>query len=155
MSAFGTVRGENGSPLRVHSRVVAVVRRDDDLLVTGGHDNSINEDYFRPIGGEVATGENAELSLRRVIRSLLGSEISDIDLLGEIESTQTSFTEAVREVTFVYECTLDREQLYSTTEIALKNTDRGATASWQPIALFAQDEALLYPDGMLELLEDE
>jgi hypothetical protein len=138
---------------QVHTRAVAILRRSghrDEILVTGGHNNRRNEDYFRPLAAEVAQGEHAGETLRRVIHTTTGSDVTDLTLLGTLEATHRGIAGAVTEVTFVYEGALVDTALHSLDELDLST---GAIATWQPLEAFRDDDAVLFPDGLLALLD--
>lgn len=138
---------------QVRTRAVAILRRNghrDEILVTGGHNASRNEDYFRPLAAEVAAGEHAGDTLRRVIRSKTGSDISGLKLLGSLEVTHHGIAGSVNEVTFIYAAILVDGALHTLDELLLST---GAIASWQPLEAFRDDDAELLPDGLLEVID--
>ena len=142
-----------GTDMQVRTRAVAILRRTghrDEILVTGGHNDRRNEDYFRPLAADVAQGEHAGETLRRVIHTTTGSDISDLRLLGSLEETHRGLSASVNEVTFVYEGTLVDTTLHALDELELST---GALATWQLLELFRKDDAILFPDGLLALLD--
>ena len=142
-----------GTEMQVRTRAVAILRRSghrDEILVTGGHNVHRNEDYFRPLAAEVAQGEHAAETLSRIIHTKTGSDVTDLRLLGSLEETHRGLSASVNEVTFVYEGTLVDTALHTLDELELST---GALATWQSLELFRDDDAILLPDGLLDLLD--
>jgi hypothetical protein len=138
---------------QVRTRAVAILRRrgrGQEILVTGGHNERTNEDYFRPLGAEVAPGEHAGETLRRIIHSKTGSDVADLSLLGSLEVTHHGLAGLVNEVTFVYQGNLVDAALHNLDEVELST---GATGTWQRLEIFRDDDATLLPDGLLELID--
>jgi hypothetical protein len=138
---------------QVRTRAVAVLRRHGragEILVTGGHNDRTNEDYFRPLAAEVAQGEHAGETLRRVIHSTTGSDVANLSLLGSLEATHHGLAGWVNEVTFVYQGDLVDIALHNLDDVPLST---GATGTWQRLEAFRDDDATLLPDGLLELID--
>ncbi|MEU1844024.1 NUDIX hydrolase [Micromonospora sediminicola] len=139
------------SPPHIRAVAVAVVRRGDDLLVFEAHDATKRETFYRPLGGGVEFGESAAEAVRRELREELAVELSGVELLGVLENIFTAFGRAGHEIVFVFSADLADPSIYERDAVGIV-ADEGSPVSWQPLRRFAGGEAILYPDGLLDLL---
>ena len=86
-------------------RVIAIClfRRDDQILVFAGFDRVKGTAYYRPLGGGVDAGETSAQALVREMQEELGAEVTDLQLVGVLESIFTVDERAGHEIVFVYD----------------------------------------------------
>lgn len=143
-----------GSGIRIQA--LALVRRDDRILVETGRDEVKDETFFRLLGGTVEFGETGAETLRRELREELGAEADVGPLVATIENLFTYEGEAAHEICLVYECSLRDERLYARDEWeALEETPSGVVihpVSWRAIDFFGPSGDTLYPEELHALL---
>jgi 8-oxo-dGTP pyrophosphatase MutT (NUDIX family) len=138
---------------RIRVLAIAVVRRGGDLLVFEAHDSVKDEVFHRPLGGGIDFAEPAADAVRRELREELGCELLGARELGVLESIFTWEREPCHEVAFVFEGTLAGESLYERERWEATPDDVAPfPVLWLPLERVERGEAILYPEGLLELL---
>ena len=69
--------------------VVAVIKKEDKILVMPGYDKVKNEHFYRLPGGGIEFGETSEDALKREFREEIGAEIKIIKQIGISENIFT------------------------------------------------------------------
>ncbi|MEC3981758.1 NUDIX hydrolase [Amycolatopsis sp. H20-H5] len=139
------------TPPAIRPLALAIVRRDDDLLVFEGRDRTKAETYYRPLGGGIEFGETAVEALRRELREELAVELSDLELLGVLENIFEYENQPGHEIVFLYRAEIVDRTLYERDEVGVV-LDQGSPVSWRPLREFAEGRLTLYPAGLAELL---
>jgi ADP-ribose pyrophosphatase YjhB (NUDIX family) len=137
-------------------RVMAVcaIWRNDAILVQEGYEFSTGETYYRLPGGGVEFGEYAVRAAVREIREELEAEVLDAHLLGVFENIFQENDEHYHEIIFVCEGAVAEPLFYDQDEMIGHEGDEDIyRALWVPLADFAQGRAILYPAGLVELLQ--
>jgi ADP-ribose pyrophosphatase YjhB (NUDIX family) len=141
----------DGSPA-IRPVAVAVLRRGDDILVFQGRDETKRETFHRPLGGGIEFGEPAAEAVRRELREELGVELTSVELLGVLENIFTAFGRRNHEIVFVYAAEAADPAVY-TADYAAHVLDEGSAVSWQRLSTFRSGEAILYPAGLIDLID--
>jgi ADP-ribose pyrophosphatase YjhB (NUDIX family) len=136
---------------RIRGLAIAVVRRGSDILVFEAYDSVKGEVFHRPLGGEIDFGEPAAEAVRRELREEIGSELLDVRRLGVLESIFTLEGEPWHEIVFAFEARLADDSLYRR-ERWRGGDDVRFPVCWMPVERFERGEAIVYPEGLLELL---
>ena len=114
------------------------------------------ETFYRLLGGTVEPGEPEDEALGRELREELGAEVEVGSRLAEIDNVFTYEGEQWHDLCLVYECTLQEEDLYARDHWnAEESTPSGLVlhrVSWKHVEKFGPGGAILYPEGLLELL---
>ena len=131
-----------GAPSAEH--VAGVIRRGDEVLVVRGDDVDGVQSFAAP-GGRVEFGESAERDLARLVLEQTGARVSASVLLTTITRMISAFGTSSEQVTWIFACDVDATATTATT--------RSSVASWQPLQQFRDDDALLFPAGLLELID--
>ncbi|MEV6647398.1 NUDIX hydrolase [Amycolatopsis sp. NPDC051371] len=139
--------------LTIRPLALAVIWRDDALLVFEGRDDFKDETYYRPLGGGVEFGESSKDALKREFVEELDAEIKVGKRLGVLENVFTWRDRPGHEIAFVYEAAFVDDGLYHREE--MKILDDPATARWVAIEDFTNGSKILYPNGLTELLSSE
>lgn len=135
--------------MHIRPIALAVVRRDNDLLVFRGEDpDSAAPVYFRPLGGGIDFGETAEEALRREFVEELGASLGSVQLLGVLEDRFELAGVPGHEIVFVFAA-----ELADAVELPAVVADTGEAVSWEPMDNFVSGAATLYPEGLVTLLD--
>ena len=139
-----------------HIRPIAicVFRNNDRILVFEGYDSIKNETYYRPLGGGIEFGESGEAAIRREIMEELHSEIEELKHLGFLENIFLHNGKAGHEIVMVYDGVLKESRLYEQTEMEVVEANGEVIrVLWKSLHEFGDGKSILYPDGLLELLQ--
>jgi ADP-ribose pyrophosphatase YjhB (NUDIX family) len=132
---------------------ICVVRRGGDIFVFAGHDNLKGETFYRPLGGAIEFGERSDQAVRREFQEEISAVLANLRQIGVLENLFTLEGRRWHEIVFVFEADFADPALYDqkfTTRI--KEIDCQFKAMWMPVSEFSEGKAILYPDGLLELL---
>ena len=138
---------------KIRPIAICVFRNDDKLLVGQHYDRTKKETFYRPLGGAIEFGELGQECVAREVREETGAEVRDVAYLDTIENVFTYDGEPGHEIVLVYEGKLVDPQLYKVESVRCKNDGEKFIAVWKPIRAFRDGVALLYPEGLLELLD--
>ena len=135
-------------------RVIAIClfRRDDQILVFAGFDRVKGTAYYRPLGGGVDAGETSAQALAREMQEELGAEVTDLQLVGVLESIFTVDERAGHEIVFVYDGRFVDESFYTRPLIeAVEDNGMVLPATWRPLTFFNAQHRLV-PQQLMALL---
>jgi ADP-ribose pyrophosphatase YjhB (NUDIX family) len=136
-------------------RVLAIglFREGDRVLVARGVDPATGEPFYRPLGGGVEFGENAEAALRREIAEELGGTIEDPRLTGVLENIFEYAGRPGHEIIFVFDARFGDASWYLRPELPVTEVGTGwEPARWISIEALSSGPERLVPDGLLKLL---
>ncbi len=138
-----------------HIRPIAIciARRGGDIFVFEARDTVKGETFYRPLGGGIESGERSEDAVRREMMEELGTEITGLKKIGVLENIFTYEGRPRHEIVFVFQADFTDRTLYDR-DFATCTEDNGVQlpAMWKPISEFARGKAILYPDGLLNLI---
>ena len=135
--------------------VIGVAIRDDRVLAIEGFDAHKSERFYRPPGGGIEFGEKSEEGLRREFLEELDVELIDIGYLGALENVFAYEGQPGHEVVLVYRVELGTAERFMGETVAGVESDGSPFAArWLPLEAVRRGEAILYPDGLLDLLDD-
>lgn len=133
---------------------IAIIRRADAILVGFAYDKAKDERYCRPPGGAIEFGERAKDALRREMQEEARAKIAEPRLLAVLENTFELEGVPKHELIFVFETAFLDPSLYDLPEIPLYEPGWDGALRWAEMADFRSGNLPLYPDGLLDLLED-
>jgi len=140
-----------------HIRPIAICifRRNDKILVFEGHDPAKCKTFYRPLGGAIEFGEHSTDTLHREIMEEIDAEVKDLVYLGTLENIFTFDGEPGHEIVQVYDGALTESGLYEQAVIIGHEADVGEhfRAMWKNLNEFGPGKSILYPDGLLEMLQ--
>lgn len=141
---------------RIRTIVIGLAMKDERIFAIGGTDSVTSEFSFRPPGGGVEFGETSEAALRREFREELDVELSRIDYLGALENVFSFEGQTGHEVVFVYRVELPPDDRLHIDRVAGRESDGTPfEARWLSLDDVRNGSAILYPDGLLRLLDTE
>ncbi len=126
------------------------------ILVFEGYDPSKDEVFYRPLGGGIEFGEYSRAALIREIREEIEAEITHVRYLGTLENIFINNKNAGHEIVQVYDAEFVDWSLYEQDE-TIGHEDDGTPFKivWKSLVDFEDDDCRLYPDGLLELLQQQ
>lgn len=134
---------------------IAVIRKEDSILVFEGYDDVTKEIYYRPLGGGLAFGEYSIDALRREFREELDADLTNLRYLETLENVFTCCGKEGHQVIIIYEGEFVDLAFYRQAEIrGMEDNGEPFKAKWMPLDDFHAGKFPLYPTGLLELLEN-
>jgi len=139
---------------RVRPLAICVFRNQDRILVNEGYDPVKKQTFYRPLGGGIEFGEKAEDTIRRELMEELNVEVGEVRYLGTLENIFTFNGETGHEIIMIFDGVLIESGLYEQAVIEGKESDGEVfRATWKSLDEFEEGQSILYPNGLLELLE--
>ena len=142
---------------RIRPLAICVFRNNDRILVAEGYDPLKQQTFYRPLGGGIEFGEKSEDTVRRELKEELNAEVGEVWYLGTLENIFVFNGTPGHEIVQVYDGVLTDSGLYDQTVIEGKEAevDESFTAMWRSLDQFGEGKSILYPTGLLELLQKE
>ncbi|MCP1495445.1 8-oxo-dGTP pyrophosphatase MutT (NUDIX family) [Pseudomonas migulae] len=138
---------------RIRPLALCVFHHDGKILVNEARDPITEQPFFRPIGGGIEFGETSAQAVVREVQEELGLPITDVCLLGTLESLFMYNGTPGHEIVQVYDARFVDASVYALPYLNGQESDGAAfVAKWLPWAGFTED-APLVPDGLHELLK--
>lgn len=139
-------------PARIRVIAIAIVRRNEDLLVFEGYDAVKRDYYYRPLGGGVEPGERAVDALAREMREELGTEIANVKQLTILENLFECDGKGGHEIVFVFSCDLLDRSIYERDVIeAFEHDGAPLRVVWRNVNAFDATHRLV-PEVLAEML---
>lgn len=137
---------------RIRPLALCVFHHDGKILVNEARDPITEKPFFRPIGGGIEFGETSAQAIVREVQEELDLPITDVRLLGTLESLFTYNGTPGHEIVQVYDAKFVNIGVYELPHLNGQESDGAAfVAKWLAWASFTED-APLVPDGLHELL---
>lgn len=131
-----------------------IFRKGDSILVAKAFDREKGEIFYKPPGGKIEFGEYSWANIRRQIKQGIGEEIKNLSFVGPLESIFQYEGNACHEIVFIFEGEFVNKSMYAKDEIITQG-DNGTnfSAEWKPLKDFYRNKAMLYPDGLIDMLK--
>ncbi|RMN23290.1 NUDIX hydrolase [Pseudomonas coronafaciens] len=137
-----------------HIRPLAlcIFHRRGKILVNQFYDAVEKRTLFRPIGGGIEFGERSIDAIVREVHEELGLSISNVRLIGTLESIFTYAGMRGHEIVQVYDARFEDAAVYEKPWLeGLESDGSPFKATWHPLSSFTATSALV-PEGLSELL---
>ena len=134
---------------------LAVLRQADHIFVTEYVHPITGELYYRPLGGGVDFYETGEDAIRRELLEEIDADLTDVHYVGMMENIFTTEDSRGHQICLMYTATFT-EAHRNTTDYIVEGQE-GETpfkAMWKPISIFRTGSPSLYPNGLLDLLDN-
>ncbi|KPL03583.1 MAG: hypothetical protein AMJ73_06170 [candidate division Zixibacteria bacterium SM1_73] len=142
-------------PRQIRPIAICVFRDKDRLFLMECYDPAKKEIFYRPLGGAIEFGEHSRESIVREIREEIGAEIEDLTYIGMIENLFVYDGKPGHEIVLVYEANFVDSHLYQVESLRCRDDGEEFVAVWKPIAEFRAGKSPLYPEGLLDLLDEK
>ena len=142
--------------IRIRPLAICVFRSDDRILVAEGYDSVKDQHFYRPLGGGIEFGEPSVETICRELMEELKVEVERESLryLGAVENIFMFNGAPGHEIVLIYDGALKDPELYTQATLYGEEVDGEAVcAVWKRIDEFGPGKSILYPSGLLELLE--
>ena len=138
---------------RIRSIAIAVIRHDNKILVARSHDNVKNETFYRPLGGGVEFGETGQECIIRELQEEIGADITALKYIDMIENIFVYNGEPGHELVMVFEGRLTDSRFYASGSVSFSQDEGWDAIEWIDIDNFRFGDKILYPDGLLNLID--
>ena len=139
-------------PPYIRTIAIALIRRDDRVLMAEGFDAIKQMSFYRALGGGVEFGESSWIGLVREFQEELSTEIVNPKYLGCLENIFECHGNPGHEVVFVYECEFSDRSLYEPDELVFVEGDRKSLAKWVKISDLRSGDMWLVPESFVGYL---
>lgn len=139
---------------RIRPLALCIFHHRGKILVNSFYDAVKEQTLLRPIGGGIEFGERSSDAIIREVQEELGLSISDVRLIGTLESIFHYAGKPGHEIVQVYDARFDDPQVYESPWLQGHESD-GAPfrATWCNASSFT-DTSPLVPEGLLDLLKN-
>lgn len=133
---------------------IAIIRRDNDILVFQGTDKITGEVFHRPLGGGIDFGEKAYDTIHREFVEELGVELKNVVLKGVIESIFSWDAKHKHEVVFVFEGEFKEATQYKNDRFRIHEPyfTKPNYAIWKSADDFKSNKTIVYPRDIVKWL---
>ncbi len=132
---------------------LCVLKKGQEILVQEGFDVIRQETFYRPPGGGIEFGEYSWDAVRREMKEELGVEVDDLEFLGTLESLFQYEGQPRHELVFLFGGDAEGEPALAKPEIQSRESDGSILRfKWMPLSSFSRGKAILYPEGLLDML---
>ena len=142
---------------RIRPLAICVFRNQDRILVMEGYDPLKKEYFYRPLGGGIEFGEPSTETICRELMEEINVEVDPLSLkyLGTLENIFTFNGKPGHEIVMIYDGALKEPALYERPVILGQEVDgEEFRAIWKSINAFGGGKLILYPTGLLEMLQN-
>ncbi|BCX68741.1 MULTISPECIES: NUDIX hydrolase [Pseudomonas] len=138
---------------RIRPLALCIFHHHGKILVNRFTDAVEKRTLFRPIGGGIEFGERSVDAIVREVQEELGLSISDVRLIGTLESIFTYAGKPGHEIVQVYDARFDDADAYEKPWLQGHESD-GALfrATWCSSSSFTAESPLV-PEGLYDLLK--
>lgn len=138
---------------RIRPLAICIFHHQGKILVNEFYDDAKQQRLFRPIGGGIEFGERSSDAVIREVQEELGLSISNLRLIGTLESIFTYAGKPGHEIVQVYDATFDDPGAYEKPWLDGEESDGSSfKASWHSGSSFTSQSPLV-PEGLSALLK--
>jgi 8-oxo-dGTP pyrophosphatase MutT (NUDIX family) len=136
---------------------ICLFRNGDKILVSEEYDPSKDKTFYRPLGGGIEFGERSTDTIHRELMEEIGAKVIDLVYLGTLENIFIFNGIPGHEIVQVYDGTLVESGLYEQAVISGHEADVNLPMKviWKGLDEFGPGKSILYPEGLLELINQK
>ena len=140
---------------RIRAIALCVLQQHDMIFVTEYIDPTSGNPYYRPLGGGIEFGEYALDAIQREFQEEIKADLCDIQFIGVLENIFERDGNMGHQICMMFRATFveaERNDL----DYRVVGTEEHETfnAMWKPLQMFRDGEAPLYPDNLLQMIEN-
>jgi 8-oxo-dGTP pyrophosphatase MutT (NUDIX family) len=144
-----------GKKKRIRPLAVCVFRNGNRIMLEESYDPTKDEVFYRPPGGGIHFGETSADALCREMEEEIGVVPKNPTVLGVLENLFVFDGEPGHEIVFVYDAEMPDPALYEQEEFRGYESDgEPIRAFWQDLNEIGPDTPPIYPDDLLNLLDE-
>ena len=143
---------------RIRPLAICIFRHNDRILVAEGYDSVKEETFYRPLGGGIEFGESSLETICRELMEEINVEVdrASLKVLGAVENIFYFNGHPGHEIVMIYDGVLKEPRLYEQAVIMGKEANgEPVRAQWKDLNEFASGGSVLYPTGLVDLLQKE
>lgn len=138
----------------IRASAICIFREEDSIFVFEGYDSIRDITFYRPLGGGIEFGEYSEDALKRELHEEINQDIESLKHLGVIENIFLYYDKPTHEICFVYDGKFTDKNMYKVEEVQGEEDDGVKfRAMWVKLEEFRSGEKLLYPQGLLKIID--
>jgi DivIVA domain-containing protein len=137
---------------RVRAVAVAVLCDRGRMLATEQPDPETGRMVYRPPGADVVFGERGHETVVRAFREEFGAGLVDVRPVATLESIYRFCGRDGHELVLVYEAAPADPAVWAQQRLIGRRGGMTTSAVWVPTDAFRRGEAMLLPDGLVDLL---
>ena len=141
---------------RIRALAICIFRKDNKILVAEGYDSVKQQTFYRPLGGGIEFGETSVETICRELMEEINVEVDreSLKFLGAVENIFCFNGNPGHEIVMIYDGALEESGLYEQAVIVGQEANGEAgRAMWKDLEGFASGQSILYPTGLVELLQ--
>jgi 8-oxo-dGTP pyrophosphatase MutT (NUDIX family) len=139
---------------RIRALALCAFHHNGKILVNEFRDPVSQQTCFRPIGGGIEFGETSAEAIVREVQEESGLSMTDVRLLGTLESLFVYNGKPGHEIVQVYDATFVDRGVYAHPQIEGRESNGAPfTARWHASSSFSE-QAPLVPKGLSDLLKN-
>ncbi|SYZ74730.1 MutT/nudix family protein [Candidatus Zixiibacteriota bacterium] len=139
---------------RIRPIAIAIIHHNNKILVARSRDEVKNETFYRPLGGAIEFGETGRECIIRELKEEIGAEITDLNYINMIENIFVYNGEPGHELVMVFEGRLTDSRFYASDNISFSQDEGWDAIEWISIDDFRNWKKILYPDRLVELIDN-
>jgi 8-oxo-dGTP pyrophosphatase MutT (NUDIX family) len=141
----------------IKTKALCIFSNDDKVLVSEYTNPKTGEPFYRPLGGNIEFTESSKQGLKREIQEELETCVCNLELLDVIENIYYFKDKYSHEILFIYDGMFEDEKFYNLNQFEgyEKTDNRKFKVMWKPLIQFIRGDAILYPEGLLDLLQQK
>ncbi|MDN7240788.1 NUDIX domain-containing protein [Planococcus sp. N028] len=111
--------------------------------------------FYRPIGGTIELGEPSAQALVREYREELNADVEIVRYVSCLENIYQIEGNVFHEITQLYMVSFKENALYKKKTFTVTEGTKTTTARWLPLTDLRKPETILYPVGLLDVINQE
>jgi len=143
------------TPPYTRAQALCVFYNNGRILVYEAEDSVKKETFCRPLGGGIHFQERGADAAKREILEELGEETEKIEFIGVLENIYKYEGNSGHEIVLIFDGKFKNGNLYKESRIKALEGPKSGYAVWKNIDDFKDNKQVLYPDGLLELLQKQ
>ena len=140
---------------KIRPIAIGIFRRANDILVFESYDEVKKETFYRPLGGGIEFGEQACDTLVREIKEEIGADITNVVYRATFENIFVCNDTPGHEIVLIFDAEIVDPKFYGQDVIpGFEDNGEPLKVVWKSLDFFQSGQAPLYPDGLLNNLQD-